>query len=89
MQPNAIIQRKNNSILLDGKRSEGKFRMLLLKPLRKKADNEIIELYLPPHSQMTEENTVIPSEVRGMVQRGTLLVLLKGDEYVVREREEF
>ncbi|MES2767320.1 MAG: XRE family transcriptional regulator [Bacteroidota bacterium] len=89
LQPNAIIQKKNNSILLDGKRMEGKFRMLLLRPLRKKTDIEIIELYLPPHSQMTEQNTVIPVEVRGVVQRGTLLVVLKGDEYVIREREEF
>lgn len=89
LQPNAIIQRKNNSILLDGKRTEGKFRMLLLRPMRKKTDYEIIELYLPANSQVTEEHIVIPSEVRGVVMRGTLLIVLKGDEYIAREREEF
>lgn len=87
--PEAVVQKKNNSILMAGKRKEGSFRILLLRPLRKKTDIEIIELYLPPHSQMTEENIAIESEIRGVVQKGTLLVVLKGNEYIVREREEF
>ncbi|HYF01925.1 MAG TPA: XRE family transcriptional regulator [Patescibacteria group bacterium] len=89
LQPEAIVQKKNNSILLAGERTEGKFHMLLLRPMRTKKDHQLIELYLPPQSQMTGENITISAEVRGIVQRGILLVVLKGDEYVVREREEF
>jgi transcriptional regulator with XRE-family HTH domain len=89
LKPDAVVQKKNNSILLDGKRSDGAFRMLLLRPLRNKTDNAIIEVYLPPYSQLTEENMTIGAEVRGVVQLGTLLLVLKGTEYIVRQGEEF
>lgn len=89
IEPGRIVQSAGNTVLLDGCREDGQYRLLLLRPLRHAADCEILELFLPPQSQMSEENMTIEVEVRGVVQKGTLLIVLRGDEYIAREGEEF
>lgn len=88
-EPTAIVQTQKHTLLLDGKRDTGSYRLLLLRPLRSSDDAEFLELYLPPRTQLTEENTTIPAEVRGIVRSGSFLLVLQGDEFMVREGEEF
>ena len=85
----SIVQTAVGALLMDGSREEGKYRLLLLRPVRGEHDIELLELYLPPQSQMTESNMTIDAEVRGIVRRGTLLIVLQGDEYIAREGDEF
>lgn len=89
IEPGRIVQTTTNAVLLDGSRQEGRYHLLLLRPLRHETDCEILELFLPPKSQMTEENMTIEVEMRGIVQKGILLIVLQGDEYIAREGDEF
>lgn len=89
IEPERVVQTPNHAVLLDGSREPDAYHLLLLRPLRSERDMEVLELFLPPCSQMTEEPLTINAEVRGIVQRGTLLIVLKGDEYKAREGEEF
>ncbi len=89
VQPLSIVQKRTNFFLIDGSVNEGSYRLVLMRLLRSAHDIEILEMLLPPQSQMNEYETTVNAEIRGVVQRGTLLVILKGDEYVVRQGEEF
>lgn len=89
VDPGRIVQTADRAILMDGTREEGKYRLLLMRPVRSSGDIEVVDLYLPPQSQMTESNMSIDAEVRGIVRRGTLLIVLQGDEYRAREGDEF
>lgn len=88
IEPQAIVQTKKHTILLDGSRQDGKYHLILLRPMRHKEDIEILDLFLPPQVQMTEENITVDAEIRGIVKRGKLLIMLKNDEFIVREGEE-
>ncbi len=89
IDPARVVQAAAQAVLMDGSREEGKYRLLLMRPVRSDSDIELLELHLPPQSQMTEGNTTIDAEVRGIVRRGTLLIVLQGDEYIAREGDEF
>lgn len=89
LEPERIVQTPDHAVLLDGSRQPDAYRLALLRPLRSERDIEVLELFLPPCSQMTENAITIDAEVRGIVRRGTLLIVLKGDEYKAREGEEF
>ena len=45
--PESLIQKKDHGILLDGSRNNGKFSMLLLRPVMDENDIELIRLSLP------------------------------------------
>ncbi len=86
----AIVQSRTDALVMTGKRdSESLPRLLLLRPLRSRSDSEWLELFLPPHTQLTEKPIAHFGEVRGVVQHGTLLLVVDNDEYRVREGEEF
>lgn len=89
LDPHRVVQTHAQGVLMDGSREEGKYHVLLMRPLRHEDDIELIELYLPPQSQMTENNMTVEAEMRGIVRKGTLLIVLQGDEYIAREGEEF
>jgi transcriptional regulator with XRE-family HTH domain len=85
-----IVQSRANSLLMTGERlSETSARLLLLRPLRSRDDSEWLELMLPAQTQLTEKPFSLSGEVRGVVQRGTLLLLLDNNEYRAKEGDEF
>lgn len=84
-----IVQSRTNGLLMDGSRKDHHYCLLLQRPLRSRNDIELVELTLPAQTQAPEKPLTLQAEMRGVVQRGTLLVLLQGDEYLVRQGEEF
>jgi transcriptional regulator with XRE-family HTH domain len=87
---NNIVQPRSNALLMTGDRlTTTRPRLLLLRPLRSRSDSEWLELMLPAQSQLTERPLTLEGEVRGVVQRGTLLFTLNNDEYRAKEGEEF
>ncbi len=85
-----IVQPRANSLLMTGERlSDASARLLLLRPLRSRDDSEWLELMLPAQTQLTENPLSLSGEVRGVVQRGTLLLLLDNNEYRAKEGDEF
>ena len=85
-----IVQNRSDALLMTGTRSsDTETRLLLQRPLRSRDDHEWLELLLPPQSQLTEQPLSIAGEVRGVVQRGTLLLVLNNDEYRAKAGEEF
>jgi transcriptional regulator with XRE-family HTH domain len=85
-----IVQTRSDALLMTGKRSsDTETRLLLQRPLRSRDDHEWLELLLPPQSQLTEQPLSIGGEVRGVVQHGTLLLVLNDDEYRAKVGEEF
>ena len=85
-----IVQNRSDALLMTGTRSsDTETRLLLQRPLRSRDDHEWLELLLPPQSQLTEQPLSIAGEVRGVVQRGTLLLVLNNYEYRAKAGEEF
>lgn len=85
-----IVQPRTNGLLMTGERlSESRTRLLLLRPLRYREDSEWLELMLPGQTQLTEKPISLRGEVRGVVQRGTLLLVLDNNEYRAKEGDEF
>lgn len=85
-----VVQTRSEALLMTGERNSEKFpRMFLLRPLRSRQDSEWLELFLPAQSQLTEKPIALEGEVRGVVQRGTLLLVLDDDEYRIKAGEEF
>jgi transcriptional regulator with XRE-family HTH domain len=99
-----IIQSRSEGIILAGtsltaslaKHTQPAPTLLLMRPLRHAHDLEVLELTLPPTSQLTNEpiTTLLPAkgtthEVRGVVQSGTLLIVLNNDEYRAKAGDEF
>ena len=86
-----IVQTRAHTLLMTGDRLMTIHpRLLLLRPLRFRDDSEWLELMLPAQSQLTEHPLRLDEgEVRGVVQRGTLLFTLNNDEYRAKEGEEF
>jgi hypothetical protein len=71
-----------------------------MRPLRHEHDLQLLEVFLPPTSQLTEQSITALSaeknskkkrehEVRGVVQSGTLLIVLNNDEYRAKTGDEF
>lgn len=87
--PEAMVQTRNQSILLDGSRKDGEFSLLLLRPMRHAKDTVFLELYLPPETVMTKDFTRASGIIRGYVCDGTLLIEMRDKEHIAREREEF
>jgi transcriptional regulator with XRE-family HTH domain len=85
----AMVQTRNQSILLDGSRKDGEFSLVLLRPMRHEKDTEFIELYLPPETIMTKDFTRSGGTIRGYVCDGTLLIEMRDKEHIARQREEF
>ncbi len=85
----SVVQTRANGLLMDGSRKDHHYCLLLQRPLRSHTDIELVELTLPAQTQAPEHPLTLQAEMRGIVQRGTLLVLLQNDEYVVRQGEEF
>jgi transcriptional regulator with XRE-family HTH domain len=88
----AIVQPRNQTLVLCG--NEGKEPSLrLLRLLRHKSDAELLELTLPPRSQFGDVPMTVEAEIRGVVQHGTLLLVIgqqmKHDEHIVRTGDEF
>ncbi|MCS6809141.1 MAG: XRE family transcriptional regulator [Bacteroidota bacterium] len=89
-QTHKIVQRRSDALLMTGERGTERVpRLLLLRPLRSRTDTEWVELMLPAYTQLTERAITLMGEVRGVIQRGTLLLVLNNDEYIAREGEEF
>jgi transcriptional regulator with XRE-family HTH domain len=91
-----VVQSRSEGLVLAGKRSYASPRLMLMRPLRHENDLQLLELFLPPSSQLTEEPiTTLPAskngkyEVRGVVQSGTLLIILDNDEYRAKTGDEF
>lgn len=85
-----IVQPRTSSLLMTGERlSDASARLLLLRPLRSRDDSEWLELMLPAQTQLTENSLSLSGEVRGVVQRGTLLLLLDNNEYRAKAGDEF
>ena len=91
-----IVRPRKEGLLLAGKRTDIVPRLTLLRPLRHEHDLELLELFLPPTSQLTEEPLTtlpaaknLPREVRGVVHTGTLLLLINNDEYRAATGDEF
>lgn len=93
-----IIQPRSEGIFLVGGRTHPASapHLMLMRPLRHERDLEVLELFLPPTSQLTENPiTTLPAErtlsreVRGVVQSGTLLIVLNNDEYRAKVGDEF
>ena len=87
---NAVIRSASDALLMLGERNSTRSpRILLLRPLRSPEDSEWLEITLPPYSQLTEKPLQFKGEARGVVQRGTLLLVLNNDEYRAKEGNEF
>jgi transcriptional regulator with XRE-family HTH domain len=85
-----IVQSPGASgLLMAGDRTNTHPRLVLMRPLRSKNDTEIVELFLPPHTQLTSEPMQTNGETRGIVRSGTLLIVLRGDEYRASAGDEF
>lgn len=85
-----IIQPRSDGLLMTGERlAETRPRLVLLRPLRFREDSEWLELMLPAQTQLTEKPLSFPGEVRGVVQRGTLLLVLNNNEYRAKTGDEF
>jgi transcriptional regulator with XRE-family HTH domain len=87
---NAVVRAPSDALLMLGDRNSTRApRILLLRPLRSPDDSEWLEIALPPYSQLTEKPLQFKGEARGVVQRGTLLLILNNDEYRAKEGSEF
>lgn len=98
-----IIRHRNEGIVLAGKLDSKTSQthktsphLLLMRPLRHIHDLEVLELYLPPTSQLTSKpiktlptSKNIHHEVRGIVHSGTLLIVINNDEYRAKAGDEF
>lgn len=85
-----VVSGRESSILLDGKRKEDAYSLLLMRIMNSADDTQVLRLHLPPCSQMSDSYISIDAPVRGVVSNGCLLLEIRGgDEYLVREGEEF
>lgn len=89
----SIITPRQQALVLHEGKHRSSATLLLLRPLRFHGDAEYVELFLPAHSQFPEEehqqSFTVAAEVRGVVQSGTLLIVIDGDEHLARAGEEF
>lgn len=60
---------------------------LILTPQHPGLASELVEIYLPPHTEWTPEPISFAGTVTCVGLQGRLLLVLKGTEYVMRERE--
>jgi transcriptional regulator with XRE-family HTH domain len=89
-EPDAILQKSEHSILLDGYYSASAIYIKLLRPIRSKDDIEILELYLPGNTQLPiDDNILIRAEIRGIVTEGTLLIIIENNEFEAIKGVEF
>lgn len=89
-EPDAIVQKYEHHILLEGNNNATDMYLKLLRPIRSDDDSEILELYLPPGSQIPiDDNFIVKAEIRGIVIEGGLLVVIESDENNVKVGEEF
>jgi transcriptional regulator with XRE-family HTH domain len=89
IHPNSIVVPKGKQILLDGTRNNNSYSLLLMRPLRYKDDLEMIYMYLPANTQLSDEYQTLDCEIRGIVTAGRLLISFKDDEFICNEGEEF
>jgi transcriptional regulator with XRE-family HTH domain len=60
---------------------------LILTPHHRGLASELVEIYLPPHTEWTPEPISFGGTVTSVGLQGRLLLVLNGTEYVMRERE--
>lgn len=88
IKTDTVVRKKSQFILLDGTDKESEFHISLMRPLRSPLDVEFLEIYIPPKREIDYE-IVVDAEIRGIVQKGTLLIDFKNDEFIAYEGEEF
>ncbi|GAB1430840.1 cupin domain-containing protein [Ignavibacteria bacterium] len=88
-EPEVIVQKSKNMLLLDGKHGERGCRVLLARPVGTAHEPEITVVDIAPQSLLTSDYTIRHGTIQGYVIAGTLLIEFKGDEAVARAGDEF
>lgn len=84
-----IVQSSEHTIIVEGSDNTNSIRIELLRPMKSPDDIELVQLYLPARTQLTEKYSCLPTTIKGVVLSGTLLIVLNKDEHLVRCNENF
>lgn len=83
-----FIQQRKDFILLEGDLNKSVYHILLLRPVLHKHDIELLEIYLPPDTELNYKLS-ISAEIRGIMKSGSMLIDFTNDENVANEGDEF
>lgn len=87
--PEAVVQRTNKRLLLDGSADGGAYGLWLLRPVLTDNESEMLLMNLPANTQMTEHYISLEAEIRGFVLSGAMLIDFRTDEETLGIGDEF
>lgn len=89
LNPERIVQKEEQFLLLDGKRTDGEFSLKLMRPIDELSDESFIQIELDSQKTWPNEFLSIDTKIRGIVQKGEFLIEFDQDENRVQIGEEF